>query len=58
MAQKAQGTGPATPADHERQRQHRQEDAENAANRDSLDRQSQPGADGGHRSSPGGQQSR
>jgi hypothetical protein len=58
MAQKSQGTDPATPADEERQRQHQQENAENERNRDSLDRQNQPGVDSGHRTSPGGQQSR
>ncbi len=58
MAQKAQGTGPATDQDRKRAQQHQQENAENERNRDSIDRQNQPGADEGHRTSPGGQQSR
>ena len=58
MAQKTQGTGPATQADQDRQQQHQQENAENEANRDSIDRQNQPGVDSGLRTSPGGQQSR
>jgi hypothetical protein len=56
MAQKPQGTGPATDADHERQQQHQQENRENEANRATKDRQQQ-GSDG-HMTSPGGQQSR
>ena len=56
MDQKPQRTGPATQADQDRQQQ--QENAENEANRDSIDRQNQPGVDSGRRTSPGGQQSR
>jgi hypothetical protein len=56
MAQKPQGTGPATDADHERQQQQQQENRENEANRATKDRQQQ-GSDG-HMTSPGGQQSR
>ena len=58
MAQKSQGTGPATQADQERQQQHQQENAENERNRATTDRQ-QPGDAGeGHLTSPGGQQTR
>jgi hypothetical protein len=57
MAQKPQGTGPATERDQERQQQHQQEMEENRANRDGKARQEQAG-DEGHRVSPGGQQSR
>ncbi len=56
MAQKSQGTGPATQADRERQQQHQQENAENERNRATKDREQQ-GSDG-HMTSPGGQQSR
>ncbi len=58
MAQKSQGTGPATERDQERQQQHQQEMEENRANRDSKARQPQGDAEEGHRVSPGGQQSR
>ncbi len=56
MPQKAQGTGPATQADQDRQRQQSQEMRENEANRATKDRQQQ-GSDG-HMTSPGGEQSR
>jgi hypothetical protein len=58
MAQKTQGTGPATQADREREGQHQQESRENEQNRATRDRQQQPNADEGHLTSPGGQQSR
>ena len=58
MAQRTQGTGPATQADREREQQHQQETAENERNRATTDRQQQGDAGEGHRTSPGGQQSR
>jgi hypothetical protein len=56
MAQKSQGTGPATQADQDRQQQQQQEMQENERNRATKDREQQ-GSDG-HMTSPGGQQSR